>query len=60
MRVAFEKMSNHGEVITHASILDLLGKSASDDTVAQMMLEVNVDPESVITFDKVTNILHST
>lgn len=53
MRVAFEKMSNHGDVITHASILDLLGKSADDDSVAKMMLEVNVDPDSEITFDKV-------
>ena len=53
MRVAFEKMSNHTDVITHASILDLLGSSASDDTVSRMMMEVNVDPESAITFDKV-------
>jgi calcium-dependent protein kinase len=58
MRVAFEKMSNHSDVITHASILDLLGKTASDETVSQMMLEVNVDPESAITFDKV-NLLHT-
>lgn len=54
MRVAFEKMSKHGDVITHASILDLLGKSATDDIVSKMMLEVNVDPESNITYDKVS------
>lgn len=57
MRVAFEKMSNHGDVITHASILELLGKNASDDTVSKMMLEVNVDPNSEITFEKVKGFL---
>ena len=53
MRVAFEKMSDHGDVITHASILDLLGSSAGDETVSRMMREVDVDPDSAINFDKV-------
>jgi len=57
MRVAFEKMSNHSSVINHSSILDLLGKNASDDTVSKMMLEVNVDPDGDITFDQFKEIM---
>ena len=53
MRVAFEKMSNHGQTITRASILDLLGNTASEEAVSRMMLEVNVEPDEEITFEKV-------
>lgn len=57
MRVAFEKMSNHSDVITHGSILDLLGNTATEESVNKMMLEVDIDPSSSINFEQFKDIM---
>jgi calcium-dependent protein kinase len=46
MKVAFEKLSNHGDTITFEHLRDLLGKEATDKEIEDMMIEANVNPHS--------------
>ena len=53
IRVAFDRMSNHHEVITTNDLLDLIGEDETFGTVEDLMRENNMSPSENITFGKV-------
>lgn len=57
IRVAFEKISKHRDFITRDDIKDLLGVDATEEEVEKMLIDMNLNPDSKISYNQFGSML---
>lgn len=60
LKLAFDRMANHKDHITYQDIRDLLGKDYTDNDAERMLLELDFDRNSLITFNDFKKIMRGT